>query len=189
MTAPGTGADDRSGRRRSRGYYPAPHYSVAPPQPEAPEGYAAPGMPGAPGAGHAPAAPARHRAAPARRRTGLAVAAAVAAMLLGAFALAAAPARTAGTVGWLVIAPAAAVAWPLGRFGGRSAVLPLLGAVLAAGSLFLAQLLGPELHPQDFPHGGGLDGWWLQRRRLDLAFYGIAAVGGFLLTRRTRPGQ
>ncbi|MEV7777925.1 hypothetical protein [Kitasatospora sp. NPDC088351] len=184
MTAPTPGADGQSGRPRT-----AQHYSVAP-EPDTPEGYVAPGMPGAPVAGYepspAPAADGRHH------RTGLAAATAAAAMLLGALAYGSAPARVQDTIGWLAIAPAAAVAWPLGRLGGHSRVLPLLGAALAAGALFLGQLLGQtrRLHelagtPYGELLGDALTLWREDRRLLDVAFYGIALIGGFILTRRT----
>lgn len=185
MTAPVRGADGQSGRART-----AQHYTVAPPV-GAPEGYVAPGMPGVPVAGYEPAA---RRPRPRRRRVALATTVAVAAMLLGALAYGCAPLRAEESVGWLAIAPAAAVAWPLGRLGGRSRVLPLLGALLAAGALFLGQVL---LHARELRSRGlpgtplralvhdALAGWRADLRPLDLAFYGIALVGGFILTRRT----
>ncbi|MFD0272510.1 hypothetical protein ACFVHB_01215 [Kitasatospora sp. NPDC127111] len=187
MTAPEPGADGQSGRPRT-----AQHFSLAP-EPEAPEGYVAPGMPGTPVAGYHPepaGGPARHR------RTGVAVTAAVAAMLAGALAYGAAAARVEGAIGWLAIALAAAVAWPLGRLGGRNRLLPPLGALLAAGALFLGQLLGRtlRLHRLDGTPFGDLLGdalplWRADRHPVDLAFYGIAVIGGFLLTRRTASPQ
>ncbi|MEV0532669.1 hypothetical protein [Kitasatospora sp. NPDC050463] len=185
MTAPAPGADGRSDRPRT-----APHYSVAP-EPETPEGYVPPGMPGTPVAGYRPTPAAGP--APRRRtgRTAVAIALAVAAMLAGALAYGLAPARAATTVGWLAIAPAAAVAWPLGRLGGRGRALPPLGALLAAGALFLGQLIGliRRLHePAGTAYGellrDALTVWRADRRLLDVAFYGIAVIGGFLLTRR-----
>ncbi|MFE2410716.1 hypothetical protein ACFXDE_20480 [Kitasatospora sp. NPDC059408] len=187
MTAPAWGTDEQSGRPRT-----AQHYTVAPAV-GAPEGYVAPGMPGVPVAGYEPVVPATRRRRP-RRRVGLAVSVAVAAMLLGALAYGCAPLRAADSVGWLAIAPTAAVSWPLGRLGGRSRVLPLLGALLAAGALFLGQLLlqGRVLHSRGLPGTplralvhDVLAAWRADLRPLDLAFYGIALVGGFILTRRT----
>ncbi|MEE1784372.1 hypothetical protein PUR71_15905 [Streptomyces sp. SP17BM10] len=188
MTAPAWGTDEQSGRPRT-----AQHYTVAPAV-GAPEGYVAPGMPGVPVAGYEPVAPAARLRRPRRRRVGLAVSVAVAAMLLGALACGCAPLRAADSVGWLAIAPAAAVSWPLGRLGGRSRVLPLLGALLAAGALFLGQLLlqGRELRARGlsgaplraFVHDV-LAAWRADLRPLDLVFYGIALVGGVILTRRT----
>ncbi|MQS12635.1 hypothetical protein F7Q99_10125 [Streptomyces kaniharaensis] len=184
MTAPVRGTDEQSGRPQT-----AQHYTLAPVV-GAPEGYVAPGMPGAPVAGYEPSATAE-RPGPSRR-TGLATATAVGAMLLGAVAYGLAPLRAEDSIGWLAIAPAAAVAWPLGRLGGRSRVLPLLGALLAAGALFLGQLLirSRELHPaagtplRAVLHDA-LTQWRADLRPLDLVFYGIALVGGFILTRRT----
>ncbi|MEU8511896.1 hypothetical protein AB0C76_09950 [Kitasatospora sp. NPDC048722] len=187
MTAPAWGTDEQSGRPRT-----AQHYTVAPAV-GAPEGYVAPGMPGVPVAGYEPVVPATRRRHP-RRRVGLAATVAVAAMFLCALAYGCAPLRAEDSVGWLAIAPAAAVSWPLGRLGGRSRVLPLLGALLAAGALFLGQLLlqGRVLHsrglsgtpPRTLVHDV-LAAWRADLRPLDLAFYGIALVGGFILTRRT----
>ncbi|MFI8079298.1 hypothetical protein ACIF6L_00625 [Kitasatospora sp. NPDC086009] len=190
MTAPAPGTDGRSDRPRT-----ATHYSVAP-EPETPEGYVAPGMPGAPVAGYHPA-PAPEPAPQGRRRRGrrggrttVAIALAVAAMLAGALAYGLAPARAASTVGWLAIAPAAAVALPLGRLGGRGHALPPLGALLAAGALFLGQLIG-EARRLPEPTGAydallrdALAHWRADRHPLDAVFYGIALIGGFLLTRR-----
>ncbi|MEV8323187.1 hypothetical protein ACFV84_29715 [Kitasatospora sp. NPDC059811] len=183
MTAPAPGADGQSGRPRT-----AQHYSVTPTL-DSPEGYVAPGMPGVPVAGYVPTVRS-HRTGP-RRRTALAVALAVLAMLLGGLAYGCAPARAADSLGWLAIALAALVALPLGRLGGRSRVLPLLGALLAACALLLGQLTGQlrRVHaagpgPRGLPHDA-LAHWRAELRALDLAFYGIALVGGFLLTRRT----
>ncbi len=196
MTASAPGADGQSNRPPT-----APHFSVAP-EPETPEGYVAPGMPGAPVAGYHPEAPAPTAAPTAdehgrgRRRTGRAVAIAVLAMLAGGAALGCAPTRAGATVGWLAIAPAAAVAWPLGRLGGTGRLLPPLGAVLASGALFLGQVLGQtrRLHAlADTGYGellrDALPLWRADRRALDLVFYGIAVIGGFLLTRRAATRQ
>ncbi|MEU6233957.1 hypothetical protein [Kitasatospora sp. NPDC047058] len=186
MTAPEPGADGQSGRPRT-----AQHFSLAP-EPETPEGYIAPGMPGTPVAGYHPEPAERPR----RRRTAAAVTAALAAMLAGALAYGAAAARVEGAIGWLAIALAAAVAWPLGRLGGRSLLLPPLGALLAAGALLLGQLLGQTLrlhHLDGTPYGDllrdALPLWRADRHPVDLAFYGIAVIGGFLLTRRTASPQ
>ncbi|MFD7410513.1 hypothetical protein ACFVZ3_19365 [Kitasatospora purpeofusca] len=205
MTASAPGADGQSNRPPT-----ARHFSVAP-EPETPEGYVAPGMPGAPVAGYHPVDPAEPAPAadptpgpnaPGRRRgrgrgrTGPAVAIAVLAMLAGAAALGAAPIRAHATVGWLAIAPAAAVAWPLGRLGGTGRLLPPLGAVLASGALFLGQLLGQTRRLHHLAGTGygellreALPLWRADRRTLDLVFYGIAVIGGFLLTRRAATRQ
>ncbi|MEU3572392.1 hypothetical protein AB0E96_28810 [Kitasatospora sp. NPDC036755] len=186
MTAPAPGTDGPSSRPRT-----AQHYSVAPP-PAAPEGYVAPGMPGAPVAGFEPPEPARPTppAAP-RHRTALAVALALLAMLLGGLAYGSAPLRAADSLGWLAIAPAGLVALPLGRLGGRARLLPPLGALLAAGALLLGQLIE---HLRRLPAGtpaprgllhDTLTTWRADLRPLDAAFYAIALIGGFLLTRRT----
>ncbi|MER7843104.1 hypothetical protein ABTZ03_04050 [Kitasatospora sp. NPDC096077] len=184
MTAPAPGADGPSLRSRT-----AQHYSVAPVL-DTPEGYVAPGMPGVPVTGYAPHAPAAHRR-PRRRRTALAVALALLAALLGGLAYGCAPLRAADSLGWLTIAQAGLVALPLGRLGGRSRLLPALAALLAAGALFLGQLTQHlrRLHAAGpAPHGllhDTLTTWRAELRPLDLAFYAIALVGGFLLTRRT----
>ncbi|MFB8236342.1 hypothetical protein ACFC58_07285 [Kitasatospora purpeofusca] len=205
MTASAPGADGQSNRPPT-----ARHFSVAP-EPETPEGYVAPGMPGAPVAGYRPVDPAAPTPAAAatpdpdatgrrrrrgRGRTGRAVAIAVLAMLAGAAALGSAPIRAEATVGWLAIAPAAAVAWPLGRLGGPGRLLPPLGAVLASGALFLGQLLGQTRRLHHLAGTGygellrdALPLWRADRRTLDLVFYGIAVIGGFLLTRRAATRQ
>ncbi|MFE4516175.1 hypothetical protein ACFRMQ_18495 [Kitasatospora sp. NPDC056783] len=183
MTAPAPGTDGPSARPHT-----AQHYSVAP-APASPEGYVAPGMPGAPVAGFEPAEPAP-RATP-RRRTAPAVALALFAMLLGGLAYGSAPLRAADSLGWLAIAPAGMVALPLGRLGGQGRLLPPLGALLAAGALFLGQLV--EHLRRVHADGPGPDGllhdtvaaWRADLRPLDAAFYAIALIGGFLLTRRS----
>ncbi|MER7750420.1 hypothetical protein [Kitasatospora sp. NPDC097643] len=184
MTAPAPGTDGQSVRPRT-----AEHFSVAPVL-DAPEGYVAPGMPGAPVTGYDPSVHAAVTPAGPRRRTALAIAAALLAMLLGGLGYGCAPLRAADSLGWLAIALAALVAWPLGRLGGRSRVLPLLGAVLAAGALALGQLAetfrrirGAEPGPHGLVHDT-LTHWRAGLHPLDLAFYGIALIGGFLLTRR-----
>ncbi|WP_051831202.1 hypothetical protein [Streptomyces novaecaesareae] len=112
-------------------------------------------------------------------------------MLLGGLAYGCAPLRAADSLGWLAIAPAGLVALPLGRLGGRNRLLPPLGALLAAGALLLGQLIehlrrvqtdGPT--PHDLLHDT-LAAWRTDLRPLDAAFYAIALIGGFLLTRRT----
>ncbi|MGW2545560.1 hypothetical protein ACWC5I_32950, partial [Kitasatospora sp. NPDC001574] len=83
----------------------------------------------------------------------------------------------------------------LGRRPGLRRRRPL-GALLSAGSLLLGQLLGQtrRLHALDgTPYGelvrDALTLWRGDRRLLDLVFYGIALVGGFLLTRRAATRQ
>ncbi|MFF2075751.1 hypothetical protein ACFVXG_13470 [Kitasatospora sp. NPDC058162] len=180
MTAPAPGADGPSLRPRT-----AQHYSVAPVL-DTPEGYVAPGMPGVPVTGYTPAAP----TAPRRRRTTLALTLATLATALSGLAYGCAPLRAADSLGWLTIAQAGLVALPLGRLGGRTRLLPPLGALLAAAALLLGQLTqhlrlvratpGPHhLLPET------LTTWRTDLRPLDLAFYTIALIGGFLLTRRS----
>ncbi|RKT17450.1 hypothetical protein BX285_1827 [Streptomyces sp. 1114.5] len=174
MTASAPGTDGPSARPQA-----AQHYSVAP-LPLSPEGYVAPGMPGAPLTGYDPVDP-TPRATP-RRRTALAVTLALLAMLLSGLAYGYAPLRAADSLGWLAIAPAGLVALPLGRLGGRNRLLPPLGALLAAGALLLGQLIE---HLRRTPPDNTLATWRADLRPLDAAFYAIALIGGFLLTRRT----
>ncbi|MFB7905139.1 hypothetical protein ACFC1T_01740 [Kitasatospora sp. NPDC056076] len=184
MTAPAPGADGPSPRPRT-----AQHFSVAPVL-DTPEGYVAPGMPGVPVTGYTPDTPTPRRRAP-RRRTALALALALLATLLGGLAYGCAPLRAADSLGWLTIAQAGLVALPLGRLGGRNPLLPPLGALLAAGALLLGQLtqhLRLLLATTPTPHPllpQTLTGWRGDLRPLDLAFYAIALIGGFLLTRRS----
>ncbi|MFE5585462.1 hypothetical protein [Kitasatospora sp. NPDC056531] len=185
MTAPAPGADGPSPRPRT-----AQHYSVAPVL-DTPDGYVAPGMPGVPVTGYDPVTPTAHRRAPRRRRTALALTLALLATLLGGLAYGCAPPRAADSLGWLAIAQAGLVALPLGLLGGRNRLLPPVGALLAAAALLLGQLTqqlrlvhttGPG------PRGllpDALTSWRGDLRPLDLAFYAIALIGGFLLTRRT----
>ncbi|MBD0691250.1 hypothetical protein [Streptomyces sp. CBMA123] len=181
MTAPTPGADGSSPRPQT-----AQHYSVAPVL-DTPDGYVAPGMPGVPVAGYAPTTP---RTTP-RRRTALALTLALLAALLSGLAYGCAPLRAADTLGWLTIAQAGLVALPLGRLGGRNRLLPPLGALLAAGALLTGQLTEHLrlLHAEaPTPHHllpDTLTTWRADLRPLDLAFYAIALIGGFLLTRRT----
>ncbi|MFJ8626887.1 hypothetical protein ACIRD3_29165 [Kitasatospora sp. NPDC093550] len=182
MTAPAPGTDGPSARPHT-----AQHYSVAPP-PTTPEGYVAPGMPGAPVTGYDPVAP---RTTPRPRRTALAIALAVLATLLSGLAYGCAPLRAADSLGWLAIAQAGLIALPLGLLGGRNRALPLLAALLAPAALLIGQLtqhlrlahaIGST--PHTLLHDT-LTTWRTDLRPLDAAFYTIALVGGFLLTRRT----
>ncbi|MFD5467625.1 hypothetical protein ACFWIQ_33145 [Kitasatospora sp. NPDC127059] len=183
MTAPTPGADAPSPRPHT-----AQHYSVAPVL-DTPDGYVAPGMPGVPVTGYPPSAPTTARNAP-RRRTAPAIALALLAALLSGLAYGCAPLRAADSLGWLTIAQAGLVALPLGRLGGRNRLLPPLGALLAAGALLTGQLTEHLrlLRAEDpAPHDlltGTLTTWRADLRPLDLAFYAIALIGGFLLTRR-----
>ncbi|MGW2378412.1 MULTISPECIES: hypothetical protein [Kitasatospora] len=184
MTVPAPGADGPSLRPRT-----AEHYSVAPVL-DSPEGYVAPGMPGVPVTGYDPDTPAVPRRTP-RRRTALALLLAPLAALLGGLAYGCAPLRAADSLGWLTIAQAGLVALPLGLLGGRNRLLPPLGALLSAGALLLGQLtqrLRIVHSDAPTPHGllhDTLSSWRADLRPLDLAFYTIALIGGFLLTRRT----
>ncbi|MGW3038825.1 hypothetical protein ACWC9T_02020 [Kitasatospora sp. NPDC001159] len=184
MTAPAPGADGPSIRPRT-----AQHYSVAPVL-DTPDGYVAPGMPGIPVTGYDPVSPATPGTAP-RRRTALALTLALLAALLGGLAYGCAPLRAADSLGWLAIAQAGLIALPLGFLGGRNRLLPVLGALLSAGALLLGQLTEQlRIVRTDSPGAHGLlrdtlSSWHANLRPLDLAFYAIALIGGFLLTRRT----
>ncbi|MFJ7249636.1 hypothetical protein ACIQWA_34070 [Kitasatospora sp. NPDC098652] len=183
MTAPAPGADGPSPRPRT-----AQHFSVAPVL-DTPEGYVAPGMPGVPVTGYTDTPTPHHRAP--RRRTALALTLALLATLLSGLAYGCAPLRAADSLGWLTIAQAGLIALPLGRLGGRNPLLPPLGALLATTALLLGQLTQhlrllhattPTPHPL-LPQT--LTTWRTDLRPLDLAFYTIALIGGFLLTRRS----
>ncbi|MFD8708379.1 hypothetical protein ACFV1W_38355 [Kitasatospora sp. NPDC059648] len=183
MTAPAPGADGPSLRPRT-----AQHYSVAPVL-DTPEGYVAPGMPGVPVTGYDPGTPTSRRRTP-RRRTPLALLLAPLAALLGGLAYGCAPLRAADSLGWLAIAQAGLVALPLGLLGGRNRLLPPLGALLSAGALLLGQLTQhlrlvhtDTATPRTLLHNT-LTSWRADLRPLDLTFYAIALIGGFLLTRR-----
>ncbi|WP_371481072.1 hypothetical protein [Kitasatospora sp. NBC_00315] len=170
----------------------APHYSVPAWHDEAPAGYVAPGMPGAPTPyAYAPLI------ATAKREPNLggAIAAALAAVVVGALAYGFVMKALEHEFSWLVIGLGAAIGWPLGRLGGRGAALPVIGAVLAVAALFLGQFFYATLvlHEVSGASVGDLLGtdrdvtfqlWQANRGVYDVLFYGIALMAGGLTTRR-----
>ncbi|GAB2693125.1 hypothetical protein [Kitasatospora kifunensis] len=96
---------------------------------------------------------------------------------------------------YFAFALALVIALGLGKVGGRHPVLPVLGALCSLLGVFLGQLffiflvlhqqygVGPtEVFGSDL--GDTLTGWRSLLDAKDVFFYGIAAVEGFLLTRR-----
>ncbi|MFI6445503.1 hypothetical protein [Kitasatospora sp. NPDC050543] len=185
MTAPAPGSDSQSGPAA------ATHYTVPAQQQEAPAGYVAPGMPGAP----APYAYAELPARPSSPNIPGAVAAALGAALAGALAYGFVMKALEREFGLAAVALAAAVAWPLGKLGGRNPVLPVAGAALSALALFLGQffwgaLMLHEIAGAPFGElfGSALDVtfrvWKEDRDFYDVLFYGLALYVGFSSTRR-----
>ncbi|MFC9325388.1 hypothetical protein [Kitasatospora sp. NPDC057015] len=186
MTAPAPGSDGKAGPAAQ--HYAAPMY-----EPEAPVGYVAPGMPGAPAPyAYAPLPPSARR----RPNAVAAVAAALGGMLAGALAYGFLTKALDREFGWLVIGLAAAVAWPLGKLGGRNPVLPVVGSLLAALSLLLGQFFGVTLYLHELTGASvgelfgpqfdlTVEGWKATLEPLDALFYGIAVFEGFVFTRRT----
>ncbi|MCX5212445.1 hypothetical protein OG689_24700 [Kitasatospora sp. NBC_00240] len=170
----------------------AQHYAAPLYEPDAPAGYVAPGMPGAPAPYAYAPLPA---AAPRTPNAGAALAAALGAVVVGALAYGFLMKALDREFGWLVIGLAAAVAWPLGKLGGRNPVLPVAGAVLAALSLLLGQFFGVGLYLHQLTGASlgelygpefsvTLEGWKAVLEPMDALFYGIALFEGFVFTRR-----
>ncbi|KJK58721.1 hypothetical protein [Saccharothrix sp. ST-888] len=133
--------------------------------------------------------------AAAPRSPALAVAAATGAAVAGALAYGFLMKALDREIGWVVLGVAAAVAFALGKLGGRNPSLPVAGAVLSVFGLFLGQLFGIALYAHEQLgasfldlFGSELDAtfriWQDTRGVLDLVFYGLAVFEGYTFTRR-----
>ncbi|KEF02494.1 MULTISPECIES: hypothetical protein [Streptomyces] len=165
----------------------APQQPQQPHQPpQAP--YGAP----APGGFPAPMAP------PAARRgnAGLAVALGVVTTLVAAGVYGAVLKAVDGaSIGYAALAVGALIGAVLGKVGGRSAALPVVGAVLGLAGLYLGQVFGVALITADILHISVLEtassqfglvhaAWKAYLGPIDVVFYLLAGAGGFQVTKK-----
>ncbi|WP_050515267.1 hypothetical protein [Streptomyces rimosus] len=175
------------GKNMSQPWPSAPQQPQQPHQPpQAP--YGAP----APGGFPAPMAP-----PPARRGSaGLAVLLGVVTTLVAAGVYGAVLKAVDGaSIGYAALAVGALIGAVLGKVGGRSAALPVVGAVLGLAGLYLGQVFGIALITADVLHiglpevaTGHLDlvhaAWKDYLGPIDAVFYLLAGAGGFQVTKK-----
>ncbi|MFJ3227841.1 hypothetical protein ACIPJS_31440 [Streptomyces sp. NPDC086783] len=104
----------------------------------------APGFPqqqGGPAFPMAPVAP----TGPVSTNIGLGLAAAVGAALVGAVVYGVVIGLTKHQIGWAAVGVGFLIGLAAGRVGGRNPVLPVVSVVLAAGSVYLGQLVGEAM--------------------------------------------
>ncbi|GAA1238775.1 hypothetical protein GCM10009665_31340 [Kitasatospora nipponensis] len=141
--------------------------------------------------GYAPMAPPPVR----RGNPGAAIAVGFGAMLAGGLLYGFIMKTTDSQWSYFALALALAVAFGLGKVGGRHPVLPLFGLLFSVLGVFIGQLfyiylvvhqqygLGfGEVFGSDF--SDTMSGWHELMDAKDILFYGLAAFEGFVLTRR-----
>ncbi|WP_377270877.1 hypothetical protein [Peterkaempfera sp. SMS 1(5)a] len=135
-------------------------------------------------------------ASPTASRAALGVLAGVAAALIGAAVYGAIIRGTNREFSYAALAVGALVGAALGKVGGRSQTLPVLGVPLALLGVFLGQMFGLTLLAQHetgvsvttilTDHTGVIyDVWKDQLGFMDVLFFGIAGFEGFLFAKRT----
>ncbi|MBL1081445.1 hypothetical protein JK359_05540 [Streptomyces actinomycinicus] len=148
----------------------------------------APGAPYPPqqGAFAAPAAP----AGPVRNNLVLGLVAALAAAVVVGSLYGVIIGATKHEIGWAAVGVGFVVGLAAGKAGGRNPALPVVGAVLALGSVYLGQLVGEAMLIADHFHVGfnevffeHLDSvqkiWKEDADPLTFVFFGIAAFAAF----------
>ncbi|WP_055586206.1 hypothetical protein [Peterkaempfera griseoplana] len=135
-------------------------------------------------------------ASPTTSRAALGLLAGVAAALVGAAVYGGIIRGTNHEFSYAALAVGALVGAALGKVGGRSQTLPILGVPLALLGVFLGQMFGLALlaaHDAGMSvsvvlsdHAGVIyDLWKDQLSPMDVLFFGIAGVEGFLFAKRT----
>ncbi|MFG2603775.1 hypothetical protein ACGFT2_09530 [Streptomyces sp. NPDC048514] len=156
---------------------------------QAPAGVpAAPGTPypPQPGAFAPPAAP----SAPARNNVVLGLVAAVVAAVVVAGLYGLIIGATKHEIGWAAVGVGFVVGLAAGKAGGRNPALPVIGAVLALGSVYLGQLIGTAMIGADqlhvdfgelfFDHFDVVQKVWKEEADpLTFVFFAIAAFAAF----------
>lgn len=191
--------------------YPPPQpggnpYAQQPPQqqPQSPypaSPYAAPAPGGAPGAAPggfnaaAYAPPAPMGAAPGGN-VGLGVVAGFAAALVAAVLYGLLIRGTKHEIGYAAVAVGALVGFALAKVGGRNPALPVIGIPLALFGVYAGQVFGIALLMATLPGAPGVmtiltdhyglvnSAWKDAMDGMDFFFYAIAAVEGFVITKR-----
>ncbi|MGA5701361.1 hypothetical protein [Peterkaempfera bronchialis] len=154
-----------------------------------------PGAVGAPLPPPSPYLQAPAPTSPTASRAGLGILAALAAALVGAAVYGGIIRFTEREIGYAALAVGALVGAALGKVGGRSQTLPILGVPIALLGVFLGQLfglallveheLGVSLSTIVLDHPGALyDTWKDELSLMDLLFFGIAGLEGYIFARR-----
>ncbi|AXI77980.1 hypothetical protein [Peterkaempfera bronchialis] len=154
-----------------------------------------PGTVGAPLPPPSPYLQAPAPTSPTASRAGLGILAALAAALVGAAVYGGIIRFTEREIGYAALAVGALVGAALGKVGGRSQTLPILGVPIALLGVFLGQLfglallveheLGVSLSTIVLDHPGALyDTWKDELSLMDLLFFGIAGLEGYIFARR-----
>jgi hypothetical protein len=163
----------------------APVQSQPEPQPEQPSAFTAPPVP-LPAPLPVP-----------QPRVGLGILAGVAAMAAGALVYGTIMAKTDHEVGLVALLVGALVGAALGKVGGRSPVLPVVGVALGVFGVFAGQMLGGAMWISDYTNGvvsttsvftdhfGDLfDAWKEDFDIMSAVFFAIAGFEGFVITKR-----
>ncbi|MDI9884039.1 hypothetical protein QMZ92_06430 [Streptomyces sp. HNM0645] len=128
--------------------------------------------------------------APARGNVGLGLVAALVAALVAGGVYGGVAGAIEREIGWAAIGVGFLVGFAAGKLGGRNAVLPVAGAVLALGAVYLGQLLaiaiivGKELKvsaSEMFFDNFGLmtDAWSASKDFMTFVFFALAAFAAF----------
>jgi hypothetical protein len=139
-----------------------------------------------PGAFAAPAAP----PAPVRNNLVLGLVAALAAAVVVGAVYGVIIGGTKHEIGWAAVGVGFVIGLVAGKVGGRNPALPVVGAVLALGSVYLGQLIGEAMIIADYVHAGfsevffdHLDvvqeAWKKDADPLTFVFFAIAAFAAF----------
>lgn len=154
-------------------------------QPQPPQPYGQPG-------GFPPPPP----AAGLRGNAGLAIAAAVVAMLVSAAIYGLILKEAEVQIGYLAVGIGALIGLALGKLGGSNPVLPFIGAVLGLLGVYLGQVFGIAMVFTDLPGAPGFfevltqhfgdinEGLKSELEVVDYLFYALGGVAGFSITRK-----
>ena len=175
-----------------------PAQPAQPGQPGQPQAWGAPAAPGAPGFAGFAGAYGVTQPVEERNRPGLAVAAAVGAMVASALVYAGVIDLTKHEIGYLALAVGLVIGLALGKIGGRHPALPVVGVVLALLGIFLGEVLGLAmlLHKDGisydtiFAHLNVLfSAWKASLDAMSAFFFAMGGLEAFVFTRRFSGAQ
>jgi len=169
-----------------------------PAQPAQPQAWGAPAAPGAPGFAGFAGAYGVTKPVEERNRPGLAVAAAVGAMVASALVYAGVIDLTKHEIGYLALVVGLVIGLALGKIGGRHPALPVVGVVLALLGIFLGEVLGLAmlLHKDGISYGTIFahlnvlfSAWKASLDAMSAFFFVIGGLEAFVFTRRFSGAQ
>ena len=200
--APGFGPADQGHAAPTAGFgTPAqglPSEPAQPGQPVQPQGWGAPAAPGAPGFAGFAGAYGVTQPVQESNRPGLAVAAAVGAMVASALVYAGVIDLTKHEIGYLALVVGLVIGLALGKIGGRHPALPVVGVVLALLGIFLGEILGLAmlLHKDGISYGTIFahlnvlfSAWKASLGAMSVFFFAIGGLEAFVFTRRFSGAQ